>query len=47
MWSRCLGLAWLGLQVFETFSRARSFHCYHFYFFWVEGSVEKVAEFNG
>ena len=35
MWLLCLGLTWLGLQVFE------SFHC-----FWVEASVEKMAEFH-
>ena len=28
MWLQCLGPAWLGQQVFDTFSRARSFHCY-------------------
>ena len=45
-WSWCLGLAWLGLEVSETFSRLRSFHCCHFYYFCVEGFVERWLNFK-
>ena len=45
MWSRRLGLAWLGMQVFCDFFPRTQFPLLPF--FLVEVSVEKVDEFHG
>ena len=47
MWSRRLGLAWLGLQGFWDFSLGAQFLLLLFIFFWVEGSMDKVTKFYG